>query len=272
MFQGVHVMEVEWSRLKAHEVRNLAEKDAIVILPIAAIEQHGPHLPVMVDTRLVSEVARLSAIESNKTGNLAIILPTIWHGLSEHHMPFGGTVTLDTQTFHLVIRAVIESISRQGFRKFLILNGHGGNVSASEVIAQDITLELGIPIIAATYWLEAAERFKNILESQDNVLHACEAETSMMLLLEPDLVVFENLSDFKGAMDLSFLKAGNSAYRWRSLSHVTPNGVIGDPTLATPEKGARLLEAAALSVSELISDPETFSCQNDLRSDSVREN
>jgi creatinine amidohydrolase/Fe(II)-dependent formamide hydrolase-like protein len=94
----------------------------------------------------------------------------------------------------------------------------------------------------------------------------------MMLLLEPDLVVFENLSDFKGAMDLSFLKAGNSAYRWRSLSHVTPNGVIGDPTLATPEKGARLLEAAALSVSELISDPETFSCQNDLRSDSVREN
>jgi creatinine amidohydrolase len=263
------MMEVEWSRLKAHEIRKFAEKDAIVILPIAAIEQHGPHLPVMVDTRLVSEVARLSAVESNKTDNLAIVLPTIWHGLSEHHIPFGGTITLDTQTFHLVIRAVIESISRQGFRKFLILNGHGGNVSASEVIAQDITLELGIPIIAVTYWLEAAKRFQNILESQDNVLHACEAETSMMMVLEPDLVASENLSDCKGVMDLKFLNAGNSAYRWRSLTHVTPNGVIGDPTLATPEKGARLLEAAALSVSELISDPETFSREDDLRSESI---
>jgi creatinine amidohydrolase len=262
-------MEVEWSRLKAHEIRKLAEKDAVVILPIAAIEQHGPHLPVMVDTRLVSEVARLSAVESNKTDNLAIVLPTIWHGLSEHHMPFGGTITLDMQTFHLVIRGVIESVSRQGFRKFLILNGHGGNVSASEIIAQDITLELGIPIVAVTYWLEAAKRFKNILESQDNVLHACEAETSMMMVLEPDLVVSENLSGCKGAMDLKFLNAGDSAYRWRSLTHVTPNGVIGDPTLANPEKGVRLLEAAALSVSELISNPETFSREGDLRYESI---
>ena len=81
-------MEVEWSRLKAHQIRELAEQQTVVILPIAAIEQHGPHLPVMVDSRLVSEVGRLSAIESSKSGQPTLVLPTIWHGLSEHHMAF----------------------------------------------------------------------------------------------------------------------------------------------------------------------------------------
>jgi creatinine amidohydrolase len=258
-------MEVEWSRLKAHQIRELAEQQTVVILPIAAIEQHGPHLPVMVDSRLVAEVGRLSAIESSKSGQPTLVLPTIWHGLSEHHMEFGGTVTLDTTTFQMVIRGVIESVSRNGFTKFLILNGHGGNISASEIIAQDITLELGLPIVAATYWLEAEERFSKILTAQHNVLHACEAETSMMMSLEPELVDTADLASCKGSSDLSFIKAGRSAYRWRSLSHVTSNGVIGDPTYASKEKGNELLKAASLSVSELIINPETFDFQQDLR-------
>lgn len=259
------MMEVEWARLKAFETRQLAEQDTVVILPVAAIEQHGPHLPVMVDSRLVAEVARLSAIESNEAGQSAVVLPTIWHGLSEHHMEFGGTVTLDMQTFYLVIRGVIESVGRHGFTKFMILNGHGGNITASEIIAQDITLELGIPVIAVTYWLEAAERFSKILENQTSVLHACEAETSMMLVLEPELVDCTALKNCRGPLDLNFSKIGFSAYRWRSLSHVTVNGVIGDPTLASREKGLQLFEAAAGSLSELIISPETFKTQNSLR-------
>ena len=205
-------MEVEWARLKAYETRQLAEQDTIVILPIAAIEQHGPHLPVMVDSRLVAEVARLSAIESNEAGQSAVVLPTIWHGLSEHHMEFGGTVTLDMQTFYLVIRGVIESVARHGFSKFMILNGHGGNITASEIIVDCTDLE-----------------------------------------------------NCRGPLNLNFLKTGFSAYRWRSLSHVTDNGVIGDPTSASREKGLQLFEAAAASLSELIISPETFEAQNNLR-------
>ena len=261
--------EVEWARLKAHELRALADQDAVAIVPVAAIEQHGPHLPVMVDTRLAGEVGRRAALKGTEAGMPTVVLPVIWHGLSEHHMPYGGTVTLDTQAFHLVLRGVVDSVARHGFSKVLILNGHGGNIIASQVSAQDLTLELGIPVIAATYWLEAVSRFAKILEVQDNVMHACEAETSMMMALDPELVDDSDLASVKGPIGVKFLQAGGSAYRWRSLTHVTANGVIGDPTTASPEKGERLLDAAADAIVALISEPDTFARQDDVRPNAV---
>ena len=261
--------EVEWARLKAYDLRRLADQGAVAIVPVAAIEQHGPHLPVMVDSRLCGEVALRAARKATETGTPTVILPVIWHGLSEHHMPFGGTITLDTQAFHLVIRGVVTSAVRQGFTNVLILNGHGGNIITSQVSAQDITLELGVPVIAATYWLEAASRFQDILEVQDSVLHACEAETSMMMALEPDLVNDSDLAGAKGADGLKFLQAGEASFRWRSLTHVTSNGVIGDPTTATIKKGERLLEAAGDAIAALIADPNTFREQNDIRPNAV---
>lgn len=261
--------EVEWARLKAHELRALADQDTTAIVPVAAIEQHGPHLPVMVDSRLAGEVGRRTALKAWEAGHPAVVLPVIWHGLSEHHMPYGGTVTLDTQAFHLAIRGVVTSVSRHGFRRILILNGHGGNITASQVSAQDLSLELGLPIVAATYWLEAASRFAEILEVQDNVMHACEAETSMMMALDPDLVDTSDLAGARGPMGVKFLQAGEGSYRWRSLPHVTPNGVIGDPTTASAEKGERLLDAAADALTALIGAPDTFGAQDDLRPNAV---
>ena len=261
--------EVEWARLKAHELRALADQNAVAIVPVAAIEQHGPHLPVMVDSRLAGEVGLRAARKAAAAGTPTVILPVIWHGLSEHHMPYGGTVTLDTEAFHLVVRGVVASVVRHGFTKVLILNGHGGNIIASQVSAQDLTLELGVPVVAATYWLEAASRYKDILETQDSVLHACEAETSMMLALEPELVDDSDLAGVKGADGLKFLQAGENSFRWRSLTHVTANGVIGDPTTATAEKGEKLLEAGGAAIADLIRDPNTFLEQNDLRPNAV---
>ena len=182
------MMEYEWSRLRADELRKYSQDNAVVIVPVAAIEQHGPHLPVMVDSRLTQEVSQRTASLGRDNGVPILTLPVIWHGLSEHHMPYGGTVTLRSNTFFLVVRDIVSSVSRHGFSKFLILNGHGGNITAAEVCAQDISMELSLPIVAATYWLEAADRFAKILETQNNVMHACEAETSMMMALEPDLV------------------------------------------------------------------------------------
>ena len=196
-------------------------------------------------------------------------LPVVWHGLSEHHMAYGGTISLDSSSFYHVLKGIIGSAARHGFSNFLILNGHGGNITAAEMCAQDISIKLGVPIIATTYWLEAAQRFGEILEKQDNVLHACEAETSMMMALEPALVDDSALETAKGPMDLHFLRAGNGSYRWRSLTHVTPNGVIGDPTFASKDKGQRLLDAAAEAIVELLGNPEIFAKQNDLRPTSI---
>ena len=257
--------EYEWARLRADELCKYAEDDTVVILPVAALEQHGPHLPVMVDSRLAEEVSKRTASLGRAKGIPIITLPVVWHGLSEHHMPFGGTVTLTSNTFFLIVRDLIKSISRHGFSKFLILNGHGGNITAAEVCAQDISMELSLPIVAATYWLEAADRFAKILETQTNVMHACEAETSMMMALEPNLVVDSLLNEAKGPMKLDFLNAGKGSYRWRSLTHVTSNGVIGDPSHSSSAKGEQLLQEASQAIFELICIPETFKVQSDLR-------
>jgi len=256
--------EYEWARLRADELRKYAQDDTVVILPVAALEQHGPHLPVMVDSRLAEEVSKRTASLGRAKGIPIITLPVVWHGLSEHHMPFGGTVTLTSNTFFLVVRDLISSISRHGFSKFLILNGHGGNITAAEVCAQDISMALSLPIVATTYWLEAADRFAKILETQTNVMHACEAETSMMMALEPNLVVDSLLNEAKGPMKLDFLNAGKGSYRWRSLTHVTSNGVIGDPSYSSSAKGEQLLREASEAIFELICNPETFKVQSEL--------
>ena len=259
------MVEYEWARLRADELRKYSQGDTVIILPVAALEQHGPHLPVMVDSRLTEEVSKRTASLGRAKGIPIITLPVVWHGLSEHHMPFGGTVTLTSNTFFLVVRDLISSISRHGFSKFLILNGHGGNITAAEVCAQDISMELSLPIVATTYWLEAADRFAKILETQTNVMHACEAETSMMMALEPNLVVDSLLNEAKGPMKLDFLNAGKGSYRWRSLTHVTSNGVIGDPSHSSSAKGEQLLREASQAIFELICDPETFKVQSDLQ-------
>ncbi len=257
--------EVEWANLKAHELRRLAEQDAVVLVPVAAMEQHGPHLPVQVDTRLAGEISRRTAERASAQQVPTITLPVVWHGLSEHHMVFGGTITLDPGTFHQVLRGIVGSVVRHGFKKILIVNGHGGNHLACQMSAQELHLEFGVPVVALTYWHEAARRFAPLLEDQNGLQHACEAETSMMLALVPHLVDSEDLAAAKGGQGGGFLQKGEAAFRWHNLAHVTANGTIGDPTHATAEKGEKLLEAGAEALADLITNPDTWAPANDLR-------
>src|SRR5690606_19113420 len=145
-----------------------------------------PHLPVQVDALLVSEVARRAAQHMSDTP--VLVMPVLWTGLAEHHMNLGGTITLDYATFHAVLRQVCLSLTRQGVRRIALLNGHGGNIAALQVIAGELAAEVPGIVAVATYFLLAQPRFAAILEHQNGVRHACEAETSMMLALRPDLV------------------------------------------------------------------------------------
>src|SRR3954452_24742605 len=97
--------EIGWLRLKAAELRDLATRDAIVIVPVASVEQHGPHLPVQVDTLLAGEIGRRAA-RALADRVPVVVAPTVWSGLAEHHMSFGGTITLDLATFHALLRCV----------------------------------------------------------------------------------------------------------------------------------------------------------------------
>ena len=243
-------MNVEWASLKAAELRDLAGRDAVVILPVAAIEQHGPHLPVMVDTLLCTEIATRAARKAGERQPV-VVAPTVWSGLSEHHMPLGGTFTLDFPTFHAVLRCLCRCLERNGFRRAVLLNGHGGNDFALKVVVEQLAHELTLALATATYWHLAADAIRNILERQDNVRHACEAETSMVLALRPELV---DSSRFEEARTAEERGAPAGAYRWRSFAARTRSGAIGDPTAASAEKGERLLEAAADAVAALITN------------------
>ena len=245
--------KVLWGDLTAAELRTLAAGDPIVVLPIGSTEQHGPHLPVQVDSLLVSEVAKRAA---ERAGDETIlVMPTVWTGLAEHHMGFGGTVTLDYAVFYALIRQVCLSLTRQGIRRIALLNGHGGNIIALQLAAGELAREIPGVVATATYFLLAEPRFAEILEHQAGVRHACEAETSMVLVLRPDLVDVEAMRAVDAPAEGL---ASPGFHRWRPVEHWSDSGVIGYPPAATAEKGERLLEAAADAVSEALVDKELW--------------
>jgi creatinine amidohydrolase len=245
-------MEVEWAKLKARELRDLAAQGAIVVLPVAAMEQHGPHLPVMVDTLLCGEVARRAA-ERASGRHPVVVAPTVWSGLSEHHMPFGGTFTLDFATFRSLIECLCRSLVRHGFRRVLLLNGHGGNVAALRVVVDELR-HLDLRLLTATYWLVDPLAISEILERQSGVQHACEAETSMVMALRPELVDESQLEAAR-CVDPGQVAGGAQAVFSRvAFKERTPTGAVGDPTAASAEKGLRLLEASATAVAGVLSN------------------
>jgi creatinine amidohydrolase len=244
-------LDIRWDHLKAHELRALAAEQAIVVVPVAAIEQHGPHLPVVVDSLLCTAVAERAA--RRLAGRRPVVVaPTVWSGLSEHHMTFGGTITLDFATFCALLRCICRSLQRHGFERVLLLNGHGGNEAALRVAVEQLTGELDLALATATYWQLAAEPFRAILERQSGVLHGCEAETSMVMALRPELVDAGRFEDARTIEN----DGAPSAYRWRSLAERTASGALGDPTAASAAKGERLLEAAAAALAELLLDDD----------------
>lgn len=245
---------VHWSELRLPELKELATPGTIVIVPVASIEQHGPHLPVVTDTMLAREVAaRSAAIVAETTP--CLVTECIWTGLSEHHMRLGGTFTLDFASFLAVIGGVVHSLHRHGFDKVFLMNAHGGNIAALQTVVEELTRELGMKLVTATYWTLGAKELGAHLERQRGIRHACEAETSMMMAIAPDLVDpsrFDEAAcpdprDEKGAID-------DRSYRWRSFADRTPSGALGDPRAASAEKGEKLLAMAAQCVAAKLVD------------------
>lgn len=247
--------QIYWEQLRSPQLKSLADANAIVVVPVGSIEQHGPHLPVKVDALLATEVARRAALKV-QTHQPILVTPTVWCGLAEHHMDFCGTLTLDFETFHALLRNLCRSIRHHGFRRIFLLNGHGGNIAALNVICSELVRELeGLRVVSGTYWTlpEVAEKFAEILEVQQNVRHAGEAETSMMLALEPELVDQSILNQADGTPEIPFYGSGVS--RWVSFKEVSANGVIGSPSVATAAKGELLLEVASEGIAGVLENP-----------------
>ena len=252
-------MQHEWRKLRADQLREQARQDAIIILPVASLEQHGPHLPVEVDSLLGETVAARTAVKLLAKGHPTLVLPVLWTGLSEHHMSFGGTVTLDNATFSALIEGVVRSVLRHGFRRIALLNAHGGNENALRTIIDDLAPKLGVPLVQFTYWYAAAVAIAKILQTQGGLQHACEAETSMMMAVRPDLVAVDRIPQAKAntTPDVADI-VGGGVYMWRNIGSRSASGVIGNPEAATPEKGEALFEAISATLADKLGNPELW--------------
>jgi creatinine amidohydrolase len=208
-----------------------------VVVPIAAVEQHGRHLPVFTDSMLLGEVVRRAA---EAMGDRAIWAPLLWLGNSHHHLDFPGTLSAAPRTYLDLLGDLIDNLAGHGFRRIVLLNGHGGNI----VPAQQAVFEArqryrhrdDLLLLAATYWLLGGRPHEaDPTLVQDQMGHACEWETSMIAHLAPHLV--GDLGPIEPVPRGASFEPATRGWITRERSEA---GHIGDPRRATADKGQTL--------------------------------
>jgi len=249
---------VMWKELTAEDLRAKAAADAIVILPVASMEQHGPHLPVGVDTYLCEAVCKAGAELAVKDVPV-VVAPTLWCGMAEHHMAYGGTFTFDIPTYRAVLLAFLKSIERHGFKRAFIINGHGGNIAALNSFLPDFARETTLRVLATTYFELSQADLGQFLEDQKRVHHACEVETSMMMVVAPETVKQDRFSEAYGmlGMDIDKVLRGPPA-QFHNFKSVTPSGVIGDARRANADKGKKLLGVCAEGLAAMLKNGKVW--------------
>lgn len=255
------------SALTSPEIARLAP-GSVAVLPVAAVEQHGPHLPVTTDTDLVTAIA--GAAEQNLPEQI-ILCPTLPYGSSHHHSSFAGTLSVHPELFTRIVIDLVRSLESSGFRRVVILNGHGGNITpvrqALSILAQAPVAEVAL----ATYWELAAPSFSGRPPMESPALsHACEYETSMMLALDSTRVHLDRAARAARPPANSYVAWEDDApYRGvsvvRRTEHLSGNGSSGEPQKATAAKGAHLLSAATRALIEFLTDFASWPPMEDLR-------
>ncbi len=250
---------VELGLMPRQQVARLLQFDPVVIIPVGAVEQHGEHLPLDTDSFLVTQIAAAAAGQAHQQV-AAVLAPTVSVGYSAHHMHYSGTLTLSSGTLIALLREMVEALARHGFRRVLILNGHGGNSAALLVAASELRSGGVVPVVAtADYWNLIAGVIAQERESGIGGMgHAGEFETSLMLHLRPAAVDRERMVRTMHTPrvpddSLDLVQKAPFSIPW-VVHRDTSNGVIGDPLLASAAKGKRFFEAAVERAAQLTCD------------------
>ena len=184
-----------------------------------------------------------------------LVLPGMWTGMSEHHLPFGGTISLNFAEFRGVLAGVVRSLRAIAFGRLLIVNGHGGNIEPLAVAARELAVEYGLPVVSTTPWFIAAKQVAELMETASGPQHACEAETSVMMAMVPDLVRTGKLEEAmrQAPPPAGSRREGFSRF-WSFAERAPVTGVRGDPRPATAAKGEKMLDAMAAALAEAMAD------------------
>lgn len=274
-----------WADLTALEFAQMQTSGeaarTIAVLPVAATEQHGPHLPLSVDTVLVDGILK-AALPRLATDLNVLVLPTQAVGLSPEHARFPGTLTLKTETILRLWTDIGESVAAAGIGKLLIFNTHGGNVSLMDLVARDLRARFDMLVYSVSWFnlplTDTQGQDVNALFSLEEHrfgIHAGDIETSMMLALAPERVDMTQAQHFASAaqtraQQFSILGNGKSAKLGWQMQDYNPAGAVGNAAAATADKGHALLDAAGRALAQLLGEmdqlpPDTLIQQPTLR-------
>jgi creatinine amidohydrolase len=246
-----------WAEIRWPEFAGLDPETTVAVLPVAAIEQHGPHLPVGVDDMINQGVV---AAAMPLMPDSVLVLPTSHVGKSNEHLQFPGTLTLSAETLIRVWTEIGESVARAGVRKFVMLNSHGGQPQIMDIVARDLRVRLGLFAVAANLsGLNTARGLFTAIEERHGI-HAGASETSQMLHLRPDLAQMDLAGNFAPSSiaterDNRFLRpfGGPVGFGWQAQD-MHPSGACGDATDADAERGRLIVQSKAEGVATLIAE------------------
>jgi len=255
-----------WADLNTHDFAALDPARTVAVLPLGATEQHGPHLPLSVDTVLVEGVLNAALTHLAATAPV-LVLPTQTVGLSTEHTAFAGTLHLSPQTLIQVWCDIGASVARAGVKKLLMFNAHGGNVGLMDVVARELRAQHGLIVYSCSWYnlpLDASVMAQFSAEEHRFGIHAGDIETSMMLALSLERVDMAQARDFASASQerakhFAILGNGKSAKLGWHMQDYSPHGAVGNASAATAAKGEALVQSAgeqlALLLQELVALP-----------------
>ncbi len=249
-------MTARLAHLTHAEAAAAIERDAVLLLPVGAMEQHGPAMPLGTDTiraeALVDQVA-------DALGDRVVVGPSVPVGVSPHHLAFPGTMSLRPETFNAVLREYLESLASHGWRRVLVVTGHGGNNAALGVLAQDVLRDLPQVELAWTPVTALASDHVATMTTSEVHGHCGEAETSQMMHVAPDLVRGDLLE--AGTTVLDELDELSRVVRTRQYptmalpyDRLSANGVLGDPRRATADDGRVIIDLATQRIVDFITE------------------
>jgi creatinine amidohydrolase len=254
-----------WSDLTTADFASLDTARAIAVLPVAATEQHGPHLPLSVDTDIVNGVVQ-AALPHIPAPLPVLFLPTQGVGFSPEHTRFPGTLTLKADTLMRIWTELGECVVASGVKKLVLFNAHGGQVGALDLVARDLRARLGLLVYSLSWFNlplidEQGQDLAQLFSSEEHRfgIHAGEIETSLMLALRPGQVRMAQAEYFRSssqerAPDFPILGNGKTAKLGWQMQDYNANGAVGNARAASAEKGRAVVDAAGRSLARMLSE------------------
>ena len=232
-----------WQEMTSEELEIAKDNDSVIIIPIASTEQHGLHLPTGTDTFLVYDIVK-DTVEKLADRRTIYTLP-VWTGYSAHHMDFNGTITIDLKLFINIINSICLSIYKHGFKRIVLLNGHGGNINVLKSICVELKSKYNLRPVTFSYWDIVADYIDKWKESEPRGMdHSGECETSLMMYKHDDLVRKNKFVSATPHIKSKFLGKDTilqgPVFVPYDVKEVTGSGVLGEPNASTRKKGKDL--------------------------------